>query len=245
MVERSPNEAPSRMRGYINSPTSMRLVGGMGVLTDAIYQRLDGNLVLTGHTVRQLQKTELTVEVDVDINIAPDDQGASKKTTWQASHVLLALPPRLVEHNIKFIPTLPENLAKQWRATATWMAPHAKYIAVYDTPFWRQQGLSGSVSSTRGPLTEIHDASTFDGQATLFGFFGVPPDVRQSVCEDELKSHCRTQLVRLFGIQAEMPMAESFKDWSRDSFTATSINTQSGGQHARAPASKAMTGVWQ
>ncbi|EDT04545.1 hypothetical protein BamIOP4010DRAFT_1927 [Burkholderia ambifaria IOP40-10] len=61
------------------------------------------------------------------------------------------------------------------------MAPHAKYIAIYDTPFWRDQGLSGEARSARGPFGEIHDASMPGGCAALFGFFGVPAQVRQNV----------------------------------------------------------------
>jgi|TARA_R110000744_G_scaffold11460_4_gene34725 monoamine oxidase len=249
MVERSANEAPIRTRSYVNSPTSMRLLGGMSALTDALYQRLDPKRVLTGHKVRQLRKTEQAIELNIELNSELDfeanNQDDGKETTWSASHVLLAMPPRLVEHNIEFIPALPQDLVKKWRATATWMAPHAKYFAVYDTSFWREQGLSGSANSARGPLTEIHDATAPGGHAALFGFFGVPPHVRQSVSVDELKRHCRAQLVRLFGVQAETPVADFFKDWSQDPFTATTIDAKSDGQHAIAPPSKAATGLWQ
>lgn len=245
VIERSPNTAPIRMQGYVSSPTSMRLVGGMAALTEALYQRLDSDRVLTGHKVCQLHKTATSIEVEVELNTTADDQSHNEKIIWQVSQVLLALPPRLVAQNIEFTPALPDDLAKQWRSTATWMAPHAKYFAIYDTPFWREQGLSGSANSTVGPLTEIHDASTANGHAALFGFFGVAPEVRQSVSTEELKFHCREQLVRLFGNQAKTPMADFFKDWSQDAFTATSIDVQSGGQHPHPPASKATTGVWQ
>lgn len=245
VIERSPNTAPIRMQGYVSSPTSMRLVGGMAALTDALYQRLDSDRVLTGHKVCQLHKTATSIEVEVELNATADYQSHNEKTTWQVSQVLLALPPRLVEQNIEFTPALPDDLAKQWHSTATWMAPHAKYIAIYDTPFWREQGLSGSANSTVGPLTEIHDASTAHGHAALFGFFGVAPEVRQSVSTEELKFHCREQLVRLFGTQAKTPVADFFKDWSQDEFTATSLDVQSGGQHPHPPETKATTGVWQ
>ena len=35
-------------------------------------------------------------------------------------------------------PALPDALQRQWQACGTWMAPHAKYVAVYDTPFYRR-----------------------------------------------------------------------------------------------------------
>lgn len=245
VIERSPNTAPIRMQGYVSSPTSMRLVGGMAALTEALYQRLDSDRVLTGHKVCQLHKTATSIEVEVELNTTADDQSHNEKIIWQVSQVLLALPPRLVAQNIEFTPALPDELARQWHSTATWMAPHAKYFAIYDTPFWREQGLSGSANSDVGPLTEIHDASSANGHAALFGFFGVAPEIRQSVSTEELKFHCREQLVRLFGTQAKTPVADFFKDWSQDEFTATSLDVQSGGQHPHPPASKATTGVWQ
>ena len=245
VIERSPNTAPIRMQGYVSSPTSMRLVSGMAALTEALYQRLDNDRVLTGHKVCQLRKTALDIELDVELNATADAQSPNAKTTWQVSQVLLALPPRLVEQNIEFTPGLPDDLARQWHSTATWMAPHAKYFAIYDKPFWREQGLSGSANSAVGPLTEIHDATAANGQAALFGFFGVAPEVRQSVSADELKLYCREQLVRLFGAQAQTPVSDFFKDWSQDTFTATNIDVQSGGQHPHPPPYKATTPLCQ
>ena len=249
VVERSQSEPPTRVRGTVTSPASMRLVGGMGALTRALHCRLDTTRIHTGQAVRRLRCTGQHVELDSEGSNAEkrdnnenDDRGTT--TTWRAEHVLLALPPRLVEHSIQCTPALPPALARQWRATATWMAPHAKYVAVYDTPFWRQQGLSGEARSALGPLGEIHDASMPDGSAALFGFFGVPAQVRQNVPEETLRAHCRAQLVRLFGSQAGTPKADFIKDWALDPFTATAADLDGAGQHGEAPASTAESGPW-
>lgn len=84
-----------------------------------------------------------------------------------------------------------------------------------------------------------------EGDGALFGFFGVPAHVRQSVSETELKAHCRAQLVRLFGAQAETPTAEYLKDWAQDPLTATPADASGAGQHAVAPTAKPKTGIWQ
>jgi len=41
VIERSGNEPPLRVRGYVNTPVSMRLAGGMASLVDALRQELD------------------------------------------------------------------------------------------------------------------------------------------------------------------------------------------------------------
>lgn len=215
----------------------MRLVGGMAALINALYRRLDSSRVFNSQIVRRLHR------IGEHIEITSEDT-SGQFTTWRAQHVLLALPPRLVEDSITFEPALPSDMITQWRNTATWMAPHAKYFAIYDDPFWRKHGLSGAARSSQGPMVEIHDASSMGGNGALFGFIGVPASVRQSVSEDVLKAHCRAQLVRLFGEQANTPKAEYLKDWSQDKFTATTADASSDGQHTVAPASKAISGVW-
>ncbi len=242
MVERAANQPPVCMQGYKSAPPSMRLVGGMASLIEALYARLDASCIMTSQTVRQLNKTSQYIEVQSE-----DTSGhvTGHVTTFRAQHVLLALPPRLVEGRIVFQPALPRDLSEQWRETATWMAPHAKYVAVYESSFWRGAGLSGAARSAIGPLTEIHDASTLEGDGALFGFFGVPAQVRQSVSDTVLKKHCRAQLVRLFGTQASTPKAEYLKDWAQDPLTAMPADASGNGQHAVAPPSKPKTGVWQ
>ncbi|MBH0085777.1 FAD-dependent oxidoreductase [Psychrobacter sp. SCQQ22] len=243
MVERGASELPIRAQGYQSSPPSMRLVGGLTALTDALYARLDAKRIVTGQTVRRLTKTGQHIKIDSEYD--SEHINAGQIITYQAQHVLLALPPRLAVSNIVFEPALPQDLAIEWQETDTWMAPHAKYVAVYDSPFWRDNGLSGAARSAIGPLTEIHDASLVEGEGAVFGFFGVPVKVRQNVSEMALKAHCRAQMVRLFGVQADKPKAEYIKDWSQDVFTATAADASGSGQHAVAPPSKPKTGEWQ
>lgn len=237
MVERSSHGPPMRMRGYLTSPVSMRLVGGMGALIDALRHRVDAERIHVGQAVRRLRATAGHVELDCE-----DD--SARSSTWRVDHVFLATPPRLVEESLDFTPPLPSALARQWRATPTWMASHAKYVAIYDAAFWREQGLSGEGRSAQGPLGEIHDASMPGGRAALFGFLGVPARVRRGVPEDVLRAHCRAQLVRLFGPRAATPMAEALKDWALERYTASADDLDDAGHHPDAPPATAASDPW-
>jgi monoamine oxidase len=235
MMERSRDERPFMAPGYVNSPTAMRLEGGMGALVDALHRRVESGRIVTGQAVRRLRCGADTVEVECD-------GGAM---SWRVDHVLLALPPRLAVQSIEFLPALPQALSAQWYATDTWMAPHAKYLAVYDSPFWRDMGLSGEARSAAGPLAEIHDAALPGGRAALFGFFGVPAGVRKRVPDEEMRLLCRAQMARLFGPAAAAPQAEYIKDWALEPFTTTAADLEGAGQHALAPAAAPATGAWR
>ena len=51
-----------------------------------------------------------------------------------------------------------------------------KWEAIYDTPFWRAQGLSGQVVSDVGPANTTFDNSPPDGTpGVVFGFIGGTP----------------------------------------------------------------------
>lgn len=238
LVERSTHQPPLRMRGYASEPPSMRLVGGTGALVAALFARLDTGSVRTGQTVRRLRREARHIELTVD-------DATGDAMTWHAEQVLLALPPRVAATCLQFEPPLPPELARHWRATPTWMAPHAKYVAVYDTPFWREQGLCGGARSSVGPMGEIHDVSMPGGHAALFGFLGVPARVRHHVTDEVLRTHCRAQLARLFGERAGAPLGDALKDWAADPLTATDADQEDAGHHAEAPARRADGGAWQ
>lgn len=238
LVERAAHQPPQRMRGYVNDPPSMRLAGGSGALVAALRARLDDALVKTEQTVHRIRREADHVELTVG-------DAAGIGTVCRAEQVLLALPPRLAATRMRFDPPLPPELERRWQGTPTWMAPHAKYVAIYDTPFWREQGLSGGARSGAGPMGEIHDISMPGGHAALFGFLGVPAQVRRQASNEVLRMHCRAQLARLFGERAGAPLGDALKDWAIDSLTSTDEDQDAAGHHAAAPPSGVDNGSWQ
>jgi monoamine oxidase len=238
MLVEQHNGILARTRGYFSSPVSMRLTGGMGMLIDALIAHIDNNRIITGLAVQSIQEAGLQTVLSCS-----DTFGHA--ISWCANHVLLAMPPRLAAQHISFSPPLPKYIQQQWGATATWMAPHAKYIAVYDTPFWRHDGLSGQARSLSGPMGEIHDASMPDGRAALFGFLSIPAELREGISGEVLRLRCQAQLERLFGTQATLFKAEFLKDWAFDQYTATEADLNHAGQHPIAPSAVVSGGFWE
>lgn len=222
--------------GYASSPPAMRLRGGMMALIDALVEEIPLNSQRLGHRVTALSRHDDRVHIQAI-------QTSGERVDLDVGKVLLALPPRLVAEQMAFSPPLPPALQRAWQQCATWMAPHAKYVAVYPTPFWRDHGLSGAARSAAGPMVEIHDASASQHGA-LFGFLGVPAIWRATVERADMMRRCREQLRRLFGAQASHPVAEFLQDWAQDPHTATEADRTSSGEHPRSPRAEPDSGAW-
>ncbi|MBL8434647.1 MAG: FAD-dependent oxidoreductase [Zoogloea sp.] len=221
LFERVRGEPPRRLQGMRQEPPSMRIAGGSGALVAALAAGLPASCIRLGARLTDVTLSGSGVEAGF-----VDAHGSGQRLV--ASDVIFALPPRLLAATVEFSPPLDAATARSWRDTPTWMAPHAKFLACYERPFWREAGLSGTAQSSLGPLVEIHDASTASGQAALFGFVGVPAPQRAQYGEAAIVEAAVRQLARLFGPEAGAPRATLFKDWAADPFTATADDAQAG-----------------
>jgi monoamine oxidase len=232
VFERTPREIPQRVTGFAQEPSSMRLAGGTAAMVRALMRDLPLERLHFGTPVTALRLKGESVEV-----IASD-------SIFKASHVIAALPPRLFAQKVTLDPAPALCDLNRWQGTATWMAAHAKFFAVYDRPFWRDAGLSGMAQSMVGPLAEIHDATTASGKAALFGFVGVPAANRAALGDEALIHAAIQQLVRLFGPEVGSPRATLIKDWAKDPWTATNADAVPSA-HPAALAGEWVTGQWQ
>lgn len=218
-------------RGFSPMQGSWRLKGGLAALISALDACVPDSRKRLNAQVQSLTK---------------DAQGITVRLTGgeciTANRAVLALPPRITAE-IAFSPTLPDNTLSAMRAVPTWMAGQAKAVAVYDTPFWRDAGLSGDATSRRGPMVEIHDASPDEGGPfALFGFIGIPPSGRQDTAL--LRQQLYAQLERLFGPEAATPVHLFVKDWAFDPFTSTVADSEPLFAHPTYGLSPAMAHLW-
>jgi monoamine oxidase len=235
----TPSQAVRRhATGFAQQPPSMRVVGGTARLTDALRAQLVSTHVLLGTRVCGLvSRPDGTVSVEFD--------RGGQAGCLVASSVILALPPRLLASTIRWSPALPAELSQRWADAPTWMAGHAKLLALYPTPFWRTAGLSGSAVSQAGPLAEVHDASDAEGRhAALFGFVGVPVAWRRRMGRQALIDASVAQLGRLFGTPALAPQAVHLQDWAEDAETATPADASPAAAHP-APMSTTLPAPWR
>lgn len=108
-----------------------------------------------------------------------EDSEAADSGVVRARHVVVAVPPTLAGR-IRYLPPLPasrDGLTQQIPAGAL-----IKFQVGYETPFWREDGLSGLVASLDDAFNPVMDNSPPDASCgVLVGFLegrmhGPPPN---------------------------------------------------------------------
>lgn len=166
-----------------------------------------GDVVHTGTTVRRVDRHD-----DARVTVSFDDAGAGGRV--RASRVIVAVPP---EHRagIEFTPALPsqyDELTRHWP-----QGNLGKAYAVYEKPFWREQGLSGQAMSDQGPVFLTFDFSPdADGPGILLGF----ADSRtfDSLSPEQRREAALSCFAALFGEAARHPVEYVDHRWSAEPF---------------------------
>lgn len=237
LLERSTLRPPQRVPTFTQEPASFRISGGMAAVVEKLAAQLSQEKIELGHRVKR-------VESDTDTVVVHSESADGIVSTHRCRRLIIAIPPRLAAETIVFSPELPLHLERAMRQTSTWMAGQAKYVAVYQRPFWHDFGLSGAARSAVGPLAEIHDASIPDGPAALFGFVGLSAAQRHSAGL-AWEAAALAQLVRLFGPAAGSPLAVHVQDWAQSPLTATAQDWPPLAAHPRYGALPESGSVWR
>lgn len=206
LVYQDQRGAIQRGRGYASMEGSYRLTGGVYSIINALQGALNAE--------RLLSNTRLTAITHSHGKITARLERNATAFTITANQIVLAVPPRVVADTVSFDPFLDAAQTAALQGIPTWMAGQAKLVAVYDTPHWRNAGLSGDAISHQGPMVEIHDASPMQGGPyALFGFLGVPADLRAQH-KDDLLPLAVAQLTALFGPEMASPEHLILQDWA-------------------------------
>lgn len=196
-----------------------RVVGGLQQVPLLLAERLGGDVFL-GQPVRTLEWGEEGVTAVAD------------GMTVRARFAILALAPNLYTR-ISFVPALP-RLQHQMHQHIS-MGFVIKVHAVYDRPFWREQGLSGTAFSPYELSHEAYDNTNHgDERGTLVGFVS---DQRADdvfrVSAQERKERILESLSHYYGPDAKNPIVYYESDWGSEEWTrgAYAASFDLGGLH--------------
>ncbi|MBI1415652.1 MAG: FAD-dependent oxidoreductase [Limimaricola sp.] len=213
--------APKPLRQPLPGQDGMaRIVGGPAALIDALSRRIGA-----GHI-------RVSAPVTAILADGPDHIAVHLNSgeTLVARHAIVAVPLRVAAGGLQ-LPWAPQSLIGAMRSTPTWMASHAKAVALYERPFWRDAGLSGRIASRLGPLVEAHDHTCAEGApAAIFGFVGWSPERRLQGPEG-LRRAILSQLVECFGEAAADPLDLVVQDWATNRWIATDFDLAGPPEH--------------
>ncbi|HEY9146591.1 MAG TPA: FAD-dependent oxidoreductase [Thiobacillus sp.] len=212
------DQKPERMEMDALHGGARRVDGGMAALVEALADGLPAAAI-------RLQQ-ELIAVRDRGTHVELLFRRGEVTTIVHARHAVLAVPPRLLEERVHFAPALDDPLRDAMRATPTWMADQAKVAVGFAAPFWRAAGESGNafVTHEQVVLGEIYDACDAGGRrAALGGFFALPPQFRASVHPVAMPMLISSQLVQVFGSEAELG-EQHVQDWAAEPFTCSTLD---------------------
>jgi len=214
------DKAPERIDGKKVHEGARRLPGGMAQLIDALARGLSPEHLHFNHVLTDVRDRGDHVVLTF---VAGDDT-----IEVAARRVVLAVPPRLLEQQVRFEPELDEATREAMRATETWMAAQAKVVMTYERPFWREAGQSGNafVTHEQAVIGEVFDACNgTPGHAALGGFLALSPELRESFSVG-LPLLMTSQIAQLFG-HAFDPLDQHYRDWATEPFTCSALDQTS------------------
>ncbi len=196
-----------------------RVVGGLQQVPLLLAERL-GDDVFLEQPVRTLEWSEGGVTAIAD------------GVTVRARFAILALAPNLYTR-ISFVPALP-RLQHQMHQHIS-MGFVIKVHAVYDRPFWREQGLSGTAFSPYELTHEAYDNTNHgDERGTLVGFVSDQrADEVFRLTPEERKERILESLSHYYGDEAKNPVVYYESDWGSEEWTrgAYAASFDMGGLH--------------
>jgi monoamine oxidase len=186
-----------------------RFLGGSQTIAFKIAAGL-GNRVVLSSPVREIIQSGSGVTVHSD------------KVTVKAKQAIVAIPPALAAR-IDYEPILDfqrdQLMQRYGQGTLT------KVAAVYDRPFWRDAGLTGTAVDTGFPVSATFDdsppfASSSRGPGVIFGFVGGDNARRYSgMSPADRQAAVLAQYANYFGPQAQNAIGFFETAWSGEQWT--------------------------
>jgi monoamine oxidase len=138
--------------------------------------------------------------------------------TVTAGRAILAVPPAIAGR-IGYRPAMPG-----WRSQLTQRMPMGSVVkihAIYEEPFWRQEGLSGFAVSDSGPVAVVYDNCPADGSpGVLVGFIeGDQARAWGRRGDGDRRATILASLVGFFGERAARPRELLERSWADEEYS--------------------------
>ncbi|MDI6100271.1 NAD(P)/FAD-dependent oxidoreductase [Actinoplanes sp. NEAU-A12] len=192
-----------------------RVVGGLQRVPISLAGRLPEGTVRLGEAVTK-------VEWSSEGGTVHTDQGS-----YRGRNVVMAVPPTLVSR-VQYVPALPPVQAQMRQHISFGLV--IKLHITYDTPFWRDLGLSGTAFSPYALVHEAYDNTNEDVEGetrgTLVGFVSdVKADRILALSPEARREQVLESLAGYYGEQARHPVHYYESPWVADEWTVGAFGT--------------------
>jgi monoamine oxidase len=195
-----------RLTETADGAQAQRVTGGTQLLATKLAAKLGSSRVLLNTPVRKIQKVGSRYLVWADNALVT------------ASKVVVAMSPPLASRII-YDPILPAS--RDQLTQRMHMGALGKAIAIYKTPFWRANGLSGQVVSDSGIIRSTYDSSPEDASyGAMMGF--IEADEMRSFdakTDAEVSAAVVAQYVKYFGTQAANVTQVIIQRWDNEEWS--------------------------
>jgi monoamine oxidase len=181
--------------------------GGVGQIPDAMAADL-GTAVVLGSPVTAVRQTGDRVEVT----------GGRSADAVSARRVVLALP-RALAAGIRFDPVLPADHALLIHQVPA--GTELKMVAIYDSPFWRRDGVSGATVATDDEIEVTLDTcQPHHAQGVVAGYSAGPrARALAALGETERREVFVRMLTRRLGAGAASPVEVMEQNWAEEEWS--------------------------
>lgn len=175
--------------------------------------------------IQTLKNSMGDVELELDCIVNSIEQEAegllvtTNQGNFKAKKVVSTLPPFLFQNNIKVIPELPSAFVDIALKTHTWMGESIKIGLSYTKPFWKENGLSGTIFSNPGPIPEMYDHS--NAENSKFALKGFLNGAYFSITKEQRLGLILNQLEKYYGPQVREYLDYQELIWQKESLTYT------------------------
>ena len=210
-----------------------RVVGGMQQVSERLADRLGDDVVLNS-PVRTLRWQGNN---DDGVAAAPNTVTAISDTvTVKARYAVMAVPPNLYSR-VSYEPPLPRRQHQMHQHQSLGLV--IKVHAVYATPFWRADGLSGTGFSASSIVQEVYDNTNHeDSRGTLVGFVSdEKADAMFRLSAEDRQQTILESIAGFLGPDALTPEVYYESDWGSEEWTrgAYATSYDLGGLHRYGP----------
>ena len=142
----------------------------------------------------------------------------SERATVNARFVIMAVPPNLYSR-VSFNPPLPRRQHQMHQHQSLGLV--IKVHAVYSSPFWREDGLSGTCFGAGALVQEVYDNTNHeDSRGTLVGFVSdEKADAMFELSAEERRRAILESMAGFLGDKALEPEVYYESDWGSEEWT--------------------------